>query len=122
MTNLLQVEVDVKPRSAPNCFNNDSHGVIPVPIFGSAEFDVTRIDPSTCYLEGLAVKGAGKSNRYLAHIEDVNEDAYDDPVLQIEDQDGALGEGTTTAILTGNLYKEYGGTPIEGTDSMCIVP
>jgi hypothetical protein len=115
----LGVDIDIKPGSDPNCFNNDGKGAIPVAILGSAYFDVTQIDPSTVSLEGLDVKTVGKADKLLAHIEDVNGDGYDDLVVQIQDQDGVFAPGSGTATLSGNLYD---GTPFEGTDSICVVP
>ncbi len=115
----LEVAIDIKPGSDPNCINNDGNGVIPVAILGSAEFDVNSIDPATVMLEGLAVRVAGKSNKLLAHIEDVNSDGFDDLVCQVEDFDGVFELGDESATLTGELYD---GTPITGTDSICIVP
>ena len=35
------VAIDIKPGSDPNCFNNDGHGVIPVAILSSTDFDAT---------------------------------------------------------------------------------
>ena len=43
-------------------------------------------------------------------------------MLQILDQDGTFASGSTEATLTGNLYPEFGGTPIAGKDTVCIVP
>ena len=43
---LVQVDIDIKPGSDPNCFNVNGNGVIPVAILGSANFDVTRVDDS----------------------------------------------------------------------------
>jgi YVTN family beta-propeller protein len=119
---VIIVNIDIKPGSDLNCFNKNSSGVIPVAILGSAEFHATEIDPGTVTLAGLAVKVVGKSNKFLAHIEDVNHDGFDDLVVQIEDTDGRFTAGTTTATLTGKLYATFGSTPIEGTDSICIVP
>ncbi|MDL1975789.1 MAG: hypothetical protein LWX55_13650, partial [Deltaproteobacteria bacterium] len=116
---VLPVEIDIKPGSEPNCFNNDGHGVIPVAILGSEDFDVTTIDAGSVMLEGLAVKAVGKSNKLLAHYEDVDSDGYDDLVVQIEDDDLIFEEGDTTAMVTGNLNN---GMPIQGSDSICIVP
>ena len=113
------VEIDIKPGSEPNCFNNDGHGVIPVAILGSAEFDVTTIDAGSVMLQGLAVKAVGKSNKLLAHYEDVDSDGYDDLVVQIEDDDLVFEEGDTTGTVTGNLNN---GMPIQGSDTICIVP
>lgn len=119
---LIYVEIDIKPGSTDNCINNNGHGVIPVAILGSVDFDCTQIDPSNCTLSGLTLKVVGKANKILAHIEEVNNDGFDDLVLQFEDVDGVFQEGQTDATLIGNLYEEYGGTPIEGSDVICIVP
>ena len=116
----IDVEIDIKPGSDPSCFNNDGHGVIPVAILGSAELDVTTIDPGTVQLEGLAVSAKGKSNKLLAAYEDVNGDGYIDLVIKIEDLDGTFSKGSGFASLTGNLYPDFGGTPIEGIGDICI--
>jgi hypothetical protein len=116
------VDIDIKPGSDPNCFNNDGHGVIPVAILGSADFDVTQINPSTVELEGLAIRAVGKSNKLLAHIEDVNGDGFPDLVVKIEDTDGTFTSGAGTAAVTGNLLEEFNGTEFQGTDFICIVP
>lgn len=116
---IAEVQIDIKPGSDPNCFNNNGHGVIPVALLGSADFDVAEIDASTVMLEGLAVKTAGKKEKLLAHYEDVNADGYMDLVVQIEDDGIVFAEGVTTATVTGELLD---GTPIIGTDSICMVP
>ncbi|MCK4455007.1 MAG: hypothetical protein KAU99_01520 [Thermoplasmata archaeon] len=95
-----EVEIDIKPGSDPNCFNNNGHGVIPVAILGSVTMDVTNIDPATVELEGLKVKRVGRWNKLLAHIEDVSEDGFDDMVVQIQDEAGAFPIGHSTATLT----------------------
>jgi len=114
----FQVDIDIKPGSDPNCFNNDGNGVIPVAILGSADFNVTQIDASTVQLEGMAIRAVGKSNKLLAHIEDVNEDGIEDLVVQIEDTDGTFSSGDTIATVTGNLLN---GIQFEGSDTICIV-
>jgi hypothetical protein len=50
----LQVPVDIKPRSCPNPMNVKSKGVLPVAILGTADFDVSEVDPSTVTLEGVS--------------------------------------------------------------------
>jgi YVTN family beta-propeller protein len=119
---LIGVTIDIKPGSDPNCVNNNGSGVIPVAILGNTELNVAHIDPGTVTLAGLAVKVASKSNKYLAHTEDVNHDGFNDLVVQIEDTDHMFTVGTTAATLKGKLYATFGSTPIEGTDSICIVP
>ena len=119
----VTVDIDIKPGSDPNCFNNNGHGVIPVAILGSdgssgfAPLNASDIDANSVSLEGLAVALRGKN--ILSHLEDVNGDNLIDLMVQIEDMDAAFLEGSTIANLTGELMD---GTPIEGTDSICIVP
>ncbi|MBN1814798.1 MAG: C-type lectin domain-containing protein [Anaerolineae bacterium] len=48
------VPVDIKPASCPNPLNYKSRGVLPVAILGTAEIDVTQIDPASVRLEGVA--------------------------------------------------------------------
>jgi hypothetical protein len=50
----LPVPVDVKPTSCPNPLNINSKGVLPVAILGTEGFDITRIDPASVRLEGIA--------------------------------------------------------------------
>jgi hypothetical protein len=54
---VVNVGIDIKPGSDPNCFNNDGHGVIPIAILGSETFDVSLIDPYSISLEGMAEDG-----------------------------------------------------------------
>jgi hypothetical protein len=116
---VVEVTVDIKPGSEPNCINNDGHGVIPVAVLGSADFSVRQIDPMSVALAALTIKVVGKNEKLLVHYEDVNGDGQEDLVAQVEDMDGVFSVGDSTATLTGTLYD---GTLIEGTDSLCIVP
>jgi hypothetical protein len=113
---LIEVDVDIKPGSEPNCINLDSNGLIPVAILGSATFEASDVDPSTVTLEGAAVRLKGKSGNY-GSLEDVNNDGYPDLVVHIVDF--SVSSGATTATLTGELFDD---TPFEGSDSICIVP
>ncbi len=47
----VEVVIDVNPGG--DCVKNNGKGVIPVAIYGSADFDVTQIDFSTVKLESL---------------------------------------------------------------------
>ena len=113
-----QVEIDIKPGSDPNCINSDGHGVIPVAILSSADFDATQVDPTTVSLDSQKVRVVGKGNTQ-AHIEDVNGDGLDDLIAQIEDLDGTYQAGDISATLTAATFD---GTAIVGTDTLCIVP
>lgn len=117
------IDIDIKPGSYPNCFNLNGHGVIPVAILGSADLDVNNVNTdidadNPLSFNGLEVRVRGKKGP-LCSIEYSNEDDYPDLVCHFEDDPSQWSEGTDNAILTGELID---GTPIEGTDSVCIVP
>jgi hypothetical protein len=115
---IVDVEIDVKPGSDPNCFNLNGHGVIPVAINGRPDFDVYDIDVNTVLFDGLAVRVRGNRGP-LCSIEDWNTDGFLDMVCHFEDDPANWVGGGSTATLTGNLLD---GTPFEGTDDICIVP
>jgi len=117
---LIYVEIDIKPGSYPNSINLGNEGVIPVAILSSSEFDATTVDPATVELAGAGVELRGKSNKAMAHKEDVNKDGLIDLVVQITTQNldpGAFQDGFAT--LTG---RTYAGLFIEGADEITIVP
>ena len=49
----IQVAIDIRPTSCPNPFMVGSKGVIPLAILGTADFDVTQIDPASVRLAGI---------------------------------------------------------------------
>jgi probable HAF family extracellular repeat protein len=118
ITIATKVAIDIKPGSDPNCINSNGHGVIPVAILSSVDFDALTVDPTTVQLDGQAVRVVGKG-KLLAHAEDVNGDGLTDLVVQIQDVDGTYSPGDTVAMLTGETF---GGAAIAGTDSICVVP
>jgi hypothetical protein len=125
----ITVDIDIKPGSYPNSINKNEKGVIPLAILGSADFDVTWIDPTTLSFEGaqLRVKGNGALQ---CSVEDVSgdfttpegaPDGYPDLVCQFVDDTTDWELGVSTATVTGNLKAEFGGTPIEGMDTINVV-
>jgi hypothetical protein len=117
---LVDVDIDIKPGSYPNAINLRSHGLVPVAILSSEQFDATTVDPETVELAGSGVAMRGKSKRYMAHKEDVNGDGLVDLVLQVatENLDPELFQDGY-AILTGATF---GGRDIEGKDEITLVP
>lgn len=116
----MLVDIDIKPGSYPNTINLGSHGLIPVAILSSEEFDATTVDPETVGLAGSGVSMRGKSNRYMAHKEDANGDDLVDLVLQVATENldpESFQDGYV--ILTGATF---GGQVIEGKDEITIVP
>jgi len=115
---VIDVAIDIKPGSDPNCTNNDGHGVIPVAILTTADFDAATVDPYTVSLDGAGARVKGSSTN-AGSLEDVDADGDWDLVVQIEDMDGTYLPGVSVAKLTGMTYD---GREIEGTDYICIVP
>ena len=116
----LEVEIDIKPGAYPNIINLSSHGLIPVAILSSAEFDATEVDPATVSLSGSSVAIRGKGDRLLAHTEDVNGDGLMDLVVNVETENlnpDELQDGY--AWLTGETYD---GVPVVGCDEITIIP
>ncbi len=117
--NGLIVSIDIKPGSSPNSINLGSQGTVPVAILSTSNFDATTVNPATVSLAGADVGLRGKSNKYMASIEDINEDGLDDLIVHIETELLELTEGTTKATLEGYTLD---GVPIIGMDSVNIVP
>ncbi len=114
----LPVAVDIKPGSDTNPINLRSRGVVPVAILGSDSLDVRDIDQTTLLFAGAAPRARGRSGR-IGSFEDVNDDGSTDLVARFPVEDLNLTEADSEATLTGQLSD---GTPIEGTDSVRIVP
>ena len=114
----LTVDIDIKPGSDPNCFNINGHGVIPVAVLGSGDFEVSQIDLASLSFGGLAVRVRGNKGPLCSH-EYSNNDDYLDLVCHFEDDSTSWSTGNGEATVTGNLHD---GSSFEGTDSICISP
>jgi hypothetical protein len=115
----IQVQVDIKPGDELNCFNINGHGVIPVAILGSEDFDVSNIDLTTLLFSGLEVRVRGNKEPQCS-IEATNLDPYPDLVCHFIDDPNSWTIGNSeSATVTGALLD---GTPFEGSDSICVVP
>ena len=117
----ITVPIDIKPGSDPNSINSDATGLLPVAILGSESFDIYDIDSNTITLGGQSVaqRGSWKAPKLAVSYEDVNDDTYVDLVVFFNILDLSLDEFTTELMLEGQLTD---GTPIEGTDSVRVVP
>ena len=79
------MDIDIKPGSYPNCFNNDGHGVIPVAILTTDNFDAATIDPFSLALDGAGARVKGKSGS-AGSLEDLDNDSDLDLVVQIQSE------------------------------------
>jgi N-acetylneuraminic acid mutarotase len=112
------VSIDIKPGSDPNSINLGSGGTVPVAIFSTADFDATTVDPLTVMLASAPVQLKGKGTP-MASSQDVNEDGLLDLVVHVDTTALQLSETDTQATLQGQTF---GGTSIQGSDSVRIVP
>lgn len=129
---VLPVDIDIKPGSFPNTIHLGSRAATPVAILGSDTLDVTDIDASTLSIASAGVKTVGKKNRSKCRVKDVSgdfsvdelgmPDGFDDLVCYFVTIELVPEVGDTTLTLSGNLLPEAGGLPIEGIDSVIIVP
>ncbi len=133
------VSVDIRPGSWPNPIKTRSRGVLPVAICGTADLDVTTIDPTSVRLHSEDVEAGVSPLRwswedvatpYTADWDgghDLEGDGFMDLVLHFDMQEAVmtltvtdhLGE-TLPLILRGHLFEEYDGTPILGQDYVRI--
>ncbi len=126
----LAVSIDIKPGSFPNSLNIDGHGVIPVAVLGSENFDVTQIDTATLDFAGLEVN-TDKKGKVRCSLEDASgdftspegaPDGYLDLVCQFIDEPVKWNTEDGTATLTGRLLPEFGGLVFAGSDVYRLVP
>jgi hypothetical protein len=131
---IIQVPVDIKPRSCPNSFNVGEKGVLTAAINGGS-IDVNDINVSSIRLKGVRPTGysiADVSTPFAPFVGKTgsNEcntfgpDGIPDLVLKFNAQNvaaslGSVKDGQTVTLqLKGNLTS---GKPIEGEDVIVIV-
>lgn len=122
----VTLTVDIKPGSEANPVNLSSHGVIPVAILGSADFDVSQIDPSTILLEGVAPVRCSMADLDLDDSDDtlVTGDGFADLKLKFRTAQLAavLGDFTRNETVVLTLTAQLlDGTAVEGTDTIRVL-
>ena len=97
--------IDIKPGSCPNPFNGKSMGSVPVAIVGTDEFDVTDIDITSIYLEGVPA------------LKDGVIDNSTQPIDVYTDCDNCF-DADDPANFNCDLWDETGEEPVPGTDTI----
>ena len=134
----VAVYVDIKPGGCPTPINVGSKGVLPVAVLGTADFDVTTIDPTSVTLAGVLPLRWEMEDVATPHTINVDEcnimdchdlagDGYVDLTLKFDTQKiyEAIAEvydrECVILELTGNLKTANGGLPIKGGDVVSIL-
>ena len=126
----ILVTIDIKPGSCPNPLNVKSHGVLPVAILGSEDFDVNTIVATSVRLAGVAPirdsyedVGTPLSDANECECSTEGPDGFPDLTLKFETQEiveviGEVNYGDELLLkLAGVLSDE---TPIGGGDCVII--
>ena len=106
-----QINIDITPDNGRDYFRPSDLEIIPVVIFGSADFNPARTVTSSITLNGCFAA--------MTDIEfrDVNSDGYDDMSVDFETDPEVFKEGVTEFELLGVLPD---GTIVQGTDEIMI--
>ncbi len=114
----IGVMMDIKPGNEFNPVNFGSQGVLPVAIYGTADFDVTQIDLETLMLEGMGLRERGNSGK-LGTYGDINGDSIDDLMLHFDMRDLDIEGLDNKFTLNGKLLD---GVHLLGSDTVRMVP
>jgi PKD repeat protein len=109
---VLAASIDIWPGVKVNLINLRLHPLIPVALFGSASFDVTKVAVSTLRF------GPGAAPALLGALRlDLNRDGYKDLLSAYSTNRTGIEVGQTRACLTGSTN----GMLFEGCDAITVV-
>jgi len=111
----LRLDIDLRPGSDDNHVNSNAKMLVPVAIFGTADFEPDE----DLELYSLRIRGATPSFTKF-DVEDVNGDGWEDMVVYIRARDidpkpgpAECDDPDATITLTGSTTE---GTPVTGSD------
>jgi hypothetical protein len=116
LTPILEVTIDIKPWWNSNSVNLRETGIIPVAVLSTKNFCAPKMLNRNTLTFGA--KGNEKSLSFCSSI-DVNRDGYRDLLCFFYNETAGFHCGNTKGILKG---KTVDGMPIEGRDTVKIVP
>lgn len=110
---------DVDPENDVNPLNLNGNGVVPIAILGSADFDVTLVDPDSVVAMADDSTIDPALPVHSGHIEDVNGDGFDDYVFHFREYELGATDATETIVLSA--FSSLGGLS-EAEDAVRINP
>jgi hypothetical protein len=116
------VEIDIRPWSDGNYVNPLGHGIVPVALLGSDDFDVADVDVTTlAFGPNAATPVLDLTNPwvYFFSHRDVNHDGKKDLLSHYWTAETRIAMGDTEACLAGETQD---GTPFAGCDFVTTVP
>jgi probable HAF family extracellular repeat protein len=112
LPDVIPVAIDIRPGNAVNPIQPFSRSVVPVAIWGAADFDVAAIDLGSL---AFGPNGAGPAEVGWESVRDRNGDGLDDLVVPFRSDESGIEPGQGEACVTG---KTLDGVPFEGCDSI----
>ena len=112
------IAIDIIPDSPNNIVQPGAWRVLPVAILGSAELEVTSINPRTIRLNGVDIMLVGKSDKSLCVEKDINDDTYKDLLCDVRSTGFKIVEGEYAIIIKAGTYS---GESLRGEDRIRIV-
>ena len=112
------IAIDIIPGSPENIVRPGAWRLLPVAILGSAELEVTSINPRTIRLNGVDIMLVGKSDKSLCVEKDINDDTYKDLLCDVRSTGFKIGEGEFAIIIKAGTYA---GESLRGEDRIKIV-
>lgn len=97
----MHLSIDVKLGSDPNSINLKSKGLIPVALFGSAEFDIDTVDTATVTFGPMHNHMSGGGQAVKFNAEDVNLDGFIDLIFFFKPAQTGLQASDAIACLHG---------------------
>ena len=115
------LEIDITPGDDENSINPDSHGLIPVAVLQTDEFDPTSEDVRYRFgAPDVVSSGGGARPAHDGHVEDVDGDGRADLVLHFPTDETGFDGDESEGRLEWERTEE-GTHGLSGTDSVTTV-
>lgn|GEM_PF-1328650 len=111
---LVEVAIEIRPRSHRDRISTNSKGFLPVAILSTSDFSAADVDPATVRLNGVAVARRGNGTIH-ANVADVNSDQFPDLIVNFRIDELDVSSESSTFVLRARTRD---GRFIRGSDQM----